>query len=72
MLDMYIYFYQNHCFKGHVIHVCVEKCRHYTRSNLQLLYILHSFFQSQFSVPMSTATEGDVHITIDRKNGWRR
>ena len=54
------------------LHVCVEERRHYTRSNLQLLHILHSLFQGQSSVLMSTATEGVVHMTIDRINGWRR
>ena len=54
------------------LHVFVEERRHYTRSNLQLLHILHSLFQGQSSVLMSTATEGVVHMTIDRINGWRR
>ena len=42
--------------------ICVEECRHYTRSNLQLLHILQSLSQGQSSVPMSTATEGAVHM----------
>ena len=40
--------------------ICVEECRQYTRSNLQLLHILHSFSQGQSSVPMSTTTEESI------------
>ena len=40
------------------LYICVEECRHYIRSNLQPIYILHSFFQGQSSVSMSTVTEG--------------
>ena len=42
--------------------ICVEECRHYTRSNLKLLHILHSLSRGQSSVPMSAATEGIVHM----------
>ena len=53
--------------------VCVEECTLYTRSNLQLLlHILHSIPQGQSFISMSTATEGVVHMIIDRSNGWRR
>ena len=45
--------------------IYVEECRHYTRSNLQLLHILHSLSQGQSSVPMSTAAEGVVHTRHD-------
>ena len=36
--------------------VCVEKCRHPKTLNM------HSLCQGQFSVPMSNATEGAVHM----------
>ena len=42
--------------------ICAEECRHYTRSNLQLLHILHSLFQGQSSVPMSIAMEEFICI----------
>ena len=42
--------------------ICVEECRHYTRSNLQLLHILQSLSQGHSYVPILTATEGAVHM----------
>ena len=45
--------------------ICVQEYGHYTRSNLQLLYILHSLFQGRSSVPMPIAAEGAVHTTHD-------
>ena len=44
------------------LHVCIEECEHYTRSNLQLLQILYSLFQGQSSVSISTTTEGAVYM----------
>ena len=40
------------------LYICFEECRHYIRSNLQLLYTLHSFFQVQSYVLVSIVTEG--------------
>ena len=54
------------------LHVCVEECRHYPRSHLQLLNILHSLSQGQSSILMSTATKWAIHMIIYHINGYRR
>ena len=53
------------------LYVCVEECRHYIRSNLQLLHILYSLFLRPVLHSDVNCDGSAVHMTIDHTNGWR-